>query len=120
MTHFWHVLIMLLLFSNVSSNLSIKCHPQCLKIHKKDKLHLIMFNSRPIPAFWLDSFRNDTSMKIAHSNYCYVNQPFSLEYTSALNLCQRQYFSRTFMKFYMKKSVFMFFQKLFSDFKYLS
>ena len=57
MTHFWHVLIMLLLFLN---HFSIKCHPQCLKIHKKDKLQLIMFNSRLIPAFWLASLRNDT------------------------------------------------------------
>ena len=102
MTYFWHVLIMLL-FLNVSCHVSIKYHSQFLKIHEKDKLQLIMFNSRLIPAFWLDSLRNDTNMKIGHTNQCYVNEPFSLEYTSALNLCQRQYFSWTFMKFYMKK-----------------
>ena len=116
MTHFWHVLIMLL-FLNVSCHVSIKYHSQFLKIHEKDKLQLIMFNSRLIPAFWLDSFRNDTNMKIGHTNQCYVNEPFSLEYTSALNLCQRQCLNRTFMKLYIKKSEFKLFQKLFSDFK---
>ena len=120
MTHFWHVLIMLLLFLNVSCHFSIKYHSQFLKIHEKDKLKLITFNSRLIPAFWLDSFRNDTNMKIAHTNQCYVNEPFSLEYTSALNLCQRQRLSRIFMKFYMKISEFKLFQKHFSDSKYLS
>ena len=64
----------------------MKYHSQFLKIHEKDKLQIIMFNSRLIPAFWLDSFRNDTNMKIAHTNQCYVNEPFSIEYTSALNL----------------------------------
>ena len=62
-----------------------------------------MFNSRLIPAFWHNSFRNDTNMKIAHSNQCYVNEPFSLKYTSALNLCQRQCLSRIFMKLNMEK-----------------
>ena len=64
----------------------MRIYSQFLKIHEKDKLKLITFNSRLIPAFWLDSFRNDTDMKIAHTNQCYVNEPFSLKYTSALNL----------------------------------
>ena len=42
-------------------------------MYKIVKLQHIIFNSRLIPAFWLNSFRNDTNMKIAHSN-----EPFSL------------------------------------------
>ena len=62
--------------SNVSYHFSIKYHSQILKIHEKDKLQLILFNSRLILARWLDSFRNDTNMKIAHTNQCHVNKPF--------------------------------------------
>ena len=66
---------------------------------------------------WGRTFRNKTNLKIAHSNRCYVNEPF---YTLALNLCQRQCLSRIFIKLYMKKSEFKLFHKPFSDFKYLS
>ena len=40
------------------------------------KLHKFIFNSRPIPAFQLNSFGNDIGLKSSWSRNCYINVCF--------------------------------------------
>ena len=70
-----------------------------LKIYKIAELQHIIFNSRLIPAFWLNSFKNDTNMKIPHSHQSFLNEPFS----SSFKLMPETMFKSDFYKIIHEK-----------------